>query len=308
MSKRNIPVFHEDFAFGVRLYSNEPCNTFYPCPVTENNILDQEHPDELLVYYDNLDGQVTHLNERYQHIYDAFQQEEDSSDYDFINYLVDQLPEDKPLFHLVISHPDGVGSDFVELLYEGVYERDWVPVNDDDVEEEDDDAEFVNEPLKPNTTIETAPTEPSLTRDDVVRIIQESGGSYHANFKNANLDGADLHELDLSGANFIGARFEGAILNNTNFENAQLHHAILTDTDCTGANFKSAGMAGCNLSDSRLDYANFDSADLCCAVLLNCSMKGALIKSTYLEGLIISHETLADTVLVDSDTSYITFI
>jgi hypothetical protein len=72
MSKREIPVFCEDFAYGERLYGSEPGYNFYECPVTGENILAQEHPEELLVYYDNLDGGITHLNENYKSIYDEY--------------------------------------------------------------------------------------------------------------------------------------------------------------------------------------------------------------------------------------------
>jgi hypothetical protein len=142
---REIPVFCEDFAYGERLYESEPAYSFYPCPVTGNNILSQEHPDELLVYYDNLDSQITHLNTRCHAIYQDYQKEEYSFDSDFINYLIDRLPADLPIYHLVISHPDGVGGDFVELLYEGVYSRDWVPINDEDVEDDSQDVTFEEE-------------------------------------------------------------------------------------------------------------------------------------------------------------------
>jgi hypothetical protein len=128
--KREIPIYCEEFAYGEILYEDEPANSFYPCPITGNNILDQEHPDELLAYFDNLMGEVTHISPLVESIHEAFLAEEDCFESDFIEYLIEHLPVDTPLYCLVISHPEGVSGDFVELLYKGVYTREWIPVND----------------------------------------------------------------------------------------------------------------------------------------------------------------------------------
>jgi uncharacterized protein YjbI with pentapeptide repeats len=243
MSKREIPVFCEDFAYGERLYGSEPGYTFYECPVTGENIIAQEHPEELLVYYDNLDGGITHLNENYQSIYDEYIETEYASDSDFIAYLVDRLPAEMPLYHLIISHPQGVSGDFVELLYKGVYDREWIPICDDDVEFEEEEEEVIETPLH--------------SKDDVLAAIEKNGGTVNANLNDFCLTGIDLSGIDLRGVNL-----ENAKLTKVNLANANLEGAILCKVHFDGIVLTGASLKGANLSEAYMGNVKLDSADI----------------------------------------------
>lgn len=278
MSEREIPVFCEDFAYGERLYGSEPGYNFYECPVTGENILAQEHPEELLVYYDNLDGGITHLNENYQSIYDEYIETEYASDSDFIAYLVDRLPSDMPLYHLIISHPQGVSGDFVELLYKGVYDREWIPICDDDVEFEEEEEEVIETPLH--------------SKDDVLAAIEKNGGTVNANLKDFSLIGIDLSGMDLRGVNLENANLSKANLSNTNLEGAilissKLHRTIFSETNLRDANLSKSDMICTIFNNSDISHADFTAARARHIELTNTKAKNTKFNSAELTQITI---------------------
>ncbi|GAI29674.1 unnamed protein product, partial [marine sediment metagenome] len=91
--------------------------------------------------------------------------------------------------------------------------------------------------------------EKPLTREDVLKLIKENGGTA----KGLDLSGKtfetsiDLSKLNLEGINLKNAIFVGANLRNTNLNSSQLQ----------GVNFVIS-----NLQEANLKYANLEGAQL----------------------------------------------
>lgn len=84
-------------------------------------------------------------------------------------------------------------------------------------------------------------TDKPLTREDVVRLLQQAGGSGTLDLGNRNLRGIDLSGLDLRIANLEG----------TNLSRADLNHA-----DLRGVNLSKAHLFGADLREADLSEAN----------------------------------------------------
>ena len=113
MEEREIPTFCFDFEI-----NEENDDYYFYCPVTGKNVVDMdEWPKELVMYFDNLEG-VRYLN---QWATTISEQLEDKYPYDVKDYVINNLSSDKPYYCLIITHPEGVHGDFIELYYEGIY-------------------------------------------------------------------------------------------------------------------------------------------------------------------------------------------
>ena len=113
--------------------------------------------------------------------------------------------------------------------------------------------------------------ESPFTREDVLRLIKENGGTAEG------LDlsekwfekGIDLTELDLKGIILINAHLEGANLGEAHLEGAYLGEAHLEGTYLLGA----------HLEGANLSYAHLEGADLWVAHLEGATLWGARFSS-----------------------------
>lgn len=96
-----------------------------------------------------------------------------------------------------------------------------------------------------------------LTREDVLRLIEEHGGPEGLDLRGADLRQADLGGLDLHGANLWGANLQGADLMGANLQGAQLSWAKLQGADVRGADVRRARLAYANLRDANLENVNW---------------------------------------------------
>lgn len=118
MAEREIPTHFLDFDV------IEGTDEFYfNCPITGENVVDMhEWPEELIMYFDNLDG-IHHLNTWAEELNNQYEQLEEGHEYyELREYIQAHLPLDKEYYILEVTHPQGVHGDYIQLLYEGVYE------------------------------------------------------------------------------------------------------------------------------------------------------------------------------------------
>jgi hypothetical protein len=111
-----------------------------------------------------------------------------------------------------------------------------------------------------------------LTREDVLRLIDEHGGPEGLDLRWANLEETPLRELDLHGARLFGARLHRANLINANLQGADLE----------GANLQGASFTAANLQGANLSYANLEGADLLIANLQGADLGGANLQRAIL--------------------------
>ena len=112
MTEREIPTYCFDFDY------NEETEEYYiECPITGESIDDMsEYPEEFVMYYDNLSG-IRHLNSWAKLVVEQCEEQNPRSTRDLI---IENFIKDKPDYCLVVTHPEGEHSDFVELYYEGI--------------------------------------------------------------------------------------------------------------------------------------------------------------------------------------------
>lgn len=110
--------------------------------------------------------------------------------------------------------------------------------------------------------------EKPLTREDVLRLIQENGGKAEGlDLSGANLSGLDLHGIILKGANLTGADLRdaflmGATLANAWLDGAKLQGADLESVELSKASFWEAKLYGADLGGATLRKTDFYNADL----------------------------------------------
>ncbi|MBA7506595.1 hypothetical protein ES706_05287 [subsurface metagenome] len=125
-----------------------------------------------------------------------------------------------------------------------------------------------------------------LTREDVLRLIEENGGTtvglnlsakvfdervdlhgldlkgiilLGSHLWGAHLEGADLLDAHLEGANLLGAHLEGADLWDAHLEGTELSGAHLAGADLTDAHLAGADLTDAHLEGANLSGANFSS-------------------------------------------------
>jgi len=160
--------------------------------------------------------------------------------------------------------------------------------------------------------------EKPLTREDVLKMIEEHGGpegldlsernlegidlssenidtpiDLHdiilrkailsgAKLWNANLEGANLSHANVQGADLVIANLKGANLSRTNLNNANLASAILQDAGLSNANLENANLAEADLQNARLSMANLKGARL-----LNANLQGTHLMEADLDGAML---------------------
>lgn len=105
-----------------------------------------------------------------------------------------------------------------------------------------------------------------LTREDVLRLIEEHGGPEGLDLSRKNF----TTEVDLSRIGLRGANLQAAHLFNVN-----LQRATLTGANFQGANLRNADLQGAILLNANLQGADLRYADLRGVTLLNANLQGA---------------------------------
>ncbi len=163
---------------------------------------------------------------------------------------------------------------------------------------------------------EREPTEAGerLTRDDVLRLIEEHGGPEGldlraVDLREADLTGLDLHAADLrnatlDGANLRKANLEGADLSQANFREADLRQANLQRVNLYEADLRSAQLSSANFQESYLLQTDLrgawlDNAKLEGAHLVQADLRGAYLAGARLRGMILEGVNWGDYVLGD---------
>lgn len=135
-----------------------------------------------------------------------------------------------------------------------------------------------------------------LTREDVIRMIKENGGTA----KGLDLSekvfekGIDLSKLDLAGITLNSATlfypsYRGKNITYANLEEANLTCANLQNVDLVCANLEGANLSGAHLEHAKLWNANLKGTDLRGAhleeaILIDANLEDAELSSSYLDG------------------------
>ena len=153
-----------------------------------------------------------------------------------------------------------------------------------------------------------------LTREDVLRLIEEHGGPEGLDLRQADLENADLSALDLHAADLRNATLDGANLRKTNLEGADLSQADFREADLWQANLQrvnlyEADLRGAELSGAKLQEsyllqtdlrgAELDRVDLERAELVQTDLRGAYLAGARLRGMILEGVNWGDYVLGD---------
>ena len=100
--------------------------------------------------------------------------------------------------------------------------------------------------------------EKPLTRDDVLRLIEENGGTARGlDFSGRNLEGIDLSNLNLG-----GVILQDAFLPEANFQGTLLPNSDLRGAFLVSANFGGASLWGADLEGAYLSHAELNDAML----------------------------------------------
>jgi uncharacterized protein YjbI with pentapeptide repeats len=137
--------------------------------------------------------------------------------------------------------------------------------------------------------------EKPLTKEEVLKLIEEHGGPEGLDLKDRNLEEIDLsfrHDeplLDLHGiilyrANLKMADLSGADLKGADLARAELQGADLTRADLQGARLRGANMQGADLEDANLQGADLWTASLQEANLFGAKLQGADLSRAKLQG------------------------
>lgn len=146
------------------------------------------------------------------------------------------------------------------------------------------------------------------TREDVLRLIEEHGGTA----KGLDLsgkrfeEGIDLHGLDLreivlkearlirahlEATNLMDAHLEGANLSQSHLEEANLQHVHLERVELAEAHLERALLCGANLEGTDLIGAHLEGADLSIAQLEGVDFGNARLQGAFLWGAKFSSDT-----------------
>jgi hypothetical protein len=133
-----------------------------------------------------------------------------------------------------------------------------------------------------------------LTREDVIRLIEEHGGPEGLNLSGRDLREADLTKLDLQETDLRWANLQGASLLNANLQETDLRWASLQGADLRiarlrGADLSWAKLKGADLSEGNLQEANLEGADL-----QGANLRGADLRRAWLAGANLRDGNLED--------------
>lgn len=126
--------------------------------------------------------------------------------------------------------------------------------------------------------------EKPLTREDVVKLIEEHGGPEGLDLSGRNLDGIDLSKLNLAGIDLHSATLTNANFGATILAGANLVMANLIAANFVGANLFSVKMQQADLFEANLQEAHLHRANLQQADLRDASLEGATLHEANLQG------------------------
>jgi len=129
--------------------------------------------------------------------------------------------------------------------------------------------------------------EKPLTREDVLRLIEENGGTA----KGLDLSGKRFE----AGINLRGLNLKGIILNRAFFPTRDEIHDFrisMQPAQLQGANLMQAQLQKADLALAQLQGANLMAAELQEAHLLSANLQGALLRMAQLQGAYLSHAQL----------------
>jgi uncharacterized protein YjbI with pentapeptide repeats len=119
--------------------------------------------------------------------------------------------------------------------------------DDSDVEDDEDDADLAG------LDVESDASRPkTLTRKEVMEIVQTSRSFVGMDIRKANLTKMDLSNCDFTDSNCSYVNFKDSNLENANFTNSSLWNA----------NLEGANLTRANLEDADLDYTKLRGAVL----------------------------------------------
>jgi hypothetical protein len=124
-----------------------------------------------------------------------------------------------------------------------------------------------------------------LTREDVLRLIEEHGGPEDLDLSYADLPEADLWDANLQKAFLVRANLQGAVLTGANLQRTELWHADLQGADLWNANLQKARAWSANLQEADLRHADLQGADLRRADLRRARLAYAALRDSNLEGV-----------------------
>lgn len=132
-----------------------------------------------------------------------------------------------------------------------------------------------------------------LTREDVLKLIEEHGGPEGLDLSGRNLEGINLSGkssglLDLHGINLIGANLQKADLWNANMLKAELAGANLQEADLSYTKLQKAILTSANLQEANLSFAQLQEAilwhaNLQEAILFNANLQEANLSNANLQ-------------------------
>lgn len=144
----------------------------------------------------------------------------------------------------------------------------------------------------------------TVTRTDVVRLLQEVGDTRKLDLSGQNLRGINLMNFNLRGANLSEAQISEANLCGANLSQADLHGADLSRTYLCWANLHSADLGMANLCEADLSWAdlpgadlhgvNLDGATLNGTSLCRADLRGTSLDKTDLRGANLSWASLGE--------------
>ena len=148
--------------------------------------------------------------------------------------------------------------------------------------------------------------EKPLTREDVLRLIDEHGGPKgldlrQADLRQANLVALDLHGARLDGANLREARLQGADLRAAMLGYAKLEHAVLFGANLAAAILLNADLEQAELCAAKLQRASLIQANLQGADLTGANLQGADLTGADLRTARLALANLRDTKLENAN-------
>jgi len=133
-----------------------------------------------------------------------------------------------------------------------------------------------------------------LTREDVLRLIEEHGGPEGLDLREADLREINLWKANLNGANLNGANLQGANLQLAGLEQVYLWFANLRQANLGAANLHGAALSEANLQGARLYITDLQAADLYRANLQGADLEKAELNEAHLQEAQLQGATLSE--------------
>jgi uncharacterized protein YjbI with pentapeptide repeats len=146
-----------------------------------------------------------------------------------------------------------------------------------------------------------------LTREDVLRMIEENGGPQGLDLSERDLSNVDLSGMYLEGVRFQGAELRQAVLAGSwlekcDFQDANLWRADLKDSSLWKANLDRADMKGCDLHGAMLGDASLRDT-----LLTGANLSKTLFHRTILSNTLVTREDIGGRVLLERQLDLVHF-